>query len=54
MGMTPKTVRLPKKGETLLSVNGSPLGVFNENEIEPIPGETFMFVLCVGMMALIA
>ncbi|KAG6543938.1 hypothetical protein Mapa_014779 [Marchantia paleacea] len=27
-GMTPKTVRIPKEGEVLLSVNGSPLGQF--------------------------
>ncbi|KAL9665766.1 hypothetical protein QQ045_000087 [Rhodiola kirilowii] len=31
-GMTPKTLRLPKKGEILLSVHGSPLGVFREKE----------------------
>ncbi|CAM8999525.1 unnamed protein product [Rhodiola kirilowii] len=31
-GMTPKTLRLPKKGEILLSVHGSPLGVFQEKE----------------------
>ncbi|CAM8999327.1 unnamed protein product [Rhodiola kirilowii] len=30
--MTPKTLRLPKKGEILLSVHGSPLGVFREKE----------------------
>lgn len=32
VGMTPKTLRLPKKGEMLLSVRGSPLGVYNEQE----------------------
>ncbi|MFS7910829.1 putative Cell division protein borealin [Helianthus anomalus] len=28
--MTPKTLRLPKQGEMLLSVHGSPLGVYKE------------------------
>lgn len=37
--MTPKTTRLPKKGEALLSVNGSPLGVFEKDGIEAIPEE---------------
>ena len=40
VGMTPKTVRLPKKGEALLSINGSPLGVFDKDEILSIPGES--------------
>ncbi|GAB2274016.1 hypothetical protein Dimus_008786 [Dionaea muscipula] len=31
VGMTPKTVRLPKPGEMLLSVRGSPLGVYKED-----------------------
>ncbi|CAL5374060.1 unnamed protein product [Camellia sinensis] len=31
VGMTPKTLRLPKHGEMLLSVHGSPLGVFKED-----------------------
>ncbi|CAA7020571.1 unnamed protein product [Microthlaspi erraticum] len=31
-GMTPKTRRLPKPGEMMLSVHGSPLGVFNEDQ----------------------
>ncbi|CAM8999231.1 unnamed protein product [Rhodiola kirilowii] len=31
-GMTPKTLRLPNKGEILLSVHGSPLGVYREKE----------------------
>ncbi|CAN8328685.1 unnamed protein product [Cochlearia groenlandica] len=30
-GMTPKTRRLPKHGEMMLSVHGSPLGVFKED-----------------------
>ncbi|CAN1177413.1 hypothetical protein LINPERHAP2_LOCUS33087, partial [Linum perenne] len=37
-GMTPKTVRLPKPGEMLLSVRGSPLGVFKEENMEVIRG----------------
>lgn len=32
IGMTPNTVRLPKHGEMLLSVRGSPLGVYNKQE----------------------
>ncbi|KAK7354436.1 hypothetical protein VNO80_19899 [Phaseolus coccineus] len=36
IGMTPKTLRLPKPGEMLLSVHGSPLGVFKENNMEAI------------------
>nr|XP_009625468.1 uncharacterized protein LOC104116338 isoform X5 [Nicotiana tomentosiformis] len=36
VGMTPKTLRLPKTGEVLLSVHGSPLGVFKEDNMEPI------------------
>ncbi|KAG0493891.1 hypothetical protein HPP92_004885 [Vanilla planifolia] len=34
--LTPKTVRLPKQGEMLLSVRGSPLGVYIEDSLEPI------------------
>ncbi|KAF6142633.1 hypothetical protein GIB67_015119 [Kingdonia uniflora] len=34
--MTPKTRRLPKKGEMLLSVHGSPLGLYNEDSMEAI------------------
>ncbi|AEE87096.1 translation initiation factor [Arabidopsis thaliana] len=30
-GMTPKTLRLPKAGEMMLSVHGSPLGVYKED-----------------------
>lgn len=38
-GMTPKTRRLPKPGEMMLSVHGSPLGVFNEDQnMEAIKG----------------
>ncbi|KAJ3698962.1 hypothetical protein LUZ61_002667 [Rhynchospora tenuis] len=35
-GMTPKTVRLPKNGEMLLSVRGSPLGVYKEEDLASI------------------
>ncbi|KAJ3695548.1 hypothetical protein LUZ60_000925 [Juncus effusus] len=31
-GMTPKTMRVPKQGEMLLSVRGSPLGVYKEDD----------------------
>ncbi|GMP75508.1 hypothetical protein CsSME_00032568 [Camellia sinensis var. sinensis] len=37
VGMTPKTLRLPKHGEMLLSVHGSPLGVYKE-DMEAIHG----------------
>ncbi|XP_062147810.1 uncharacterized protein LOC133856777 [Alnus glutinosa] len=37
-GMTPKTLRLPKPGEMLLSVHGSPLGVYKEDNMEAIRG----------------
>lgn len=36
VGITPKTIRLPKCGEVLLSVHGSPLGVFKEDNMETI------------------
>ncbi|KAL6227835.1 hypothetical protein ACLB2K_001791 [Fragaria x ananassa] len=36
IGVTPKTLRLPKPGETLLSVHGSPLGVYKEENMEAI------------------
>lgn len=36
VGMTPKTLRLPKPGEMLLSVHGSPLGVYKEDNMEAI------------------
>ncbi|KAK9271915.1 hypothetical protein L1049_002281 [Liquidambar formosana] len=36
VGMTPKTLRLPKHGEMLLSVRGSPLGVYKEDNMEVI------------------
>ncbi|KAE9604764.1 putative Cell division protein borealin [Lupinus albus] len=36
VGMTPKTLRVPKPGEMLLSVHGSPLGVYKENNMEAI------------------
>ncbi|THU67578.1 hypothetical protein C4D60_Mb05t26150 [Musa balbisiana] len=35
-GMTPKTLRLPKNGEMLLSVHGSPLGVYKEESLAAI------------------
>ncbi|KAM0846634.1 hypothetical protein ACQ4PT_055541 [Festuca glaucescens] len=35
-GMTPKTVRLPKNGEVLLSVHGSPLGMYKEENLAAI------------------
>ncbi|KAJ4816382.1 translation initiation factor [Rhynchospora pubera] len=35
-GMTPKTVRLPKNGEMLLSVRGSPLGVYKDENLASI------------------
>uniref|UniRef100_A0ACD5YV18 Uncharacterized protein n=1 Tax=Avena sativa TaxID=4498 RepID=A0ACD5YV18_AVESA len=35
-GMTPKTVRLPQNGEVLLSVNGSPLGMYKEENLAAI------------------
>lgn len=38
VGMTPKTLRLPKPGEMLLSVHGSPLGVYKEENMEAING----------------
>uniref|UniRef100_A0A0D9VM65 Uncharacterized protein n=1 Tax=Leersia perrieri TaxID=77586 RepID=A0A0D9VM65_9ORYZ len=37
-GMTPKTIRLPRKGEMLLSVHGSPLGVYNEGNLGAVHG----------------
>lgn len=36
--MTPKTLRVPKPGEMLLSVHGSPLGVYKEENMEAIHG----------------
>lgn len=39
IGMTPKTLRLPKQGEMLLSVHGSPLGVYKENNMDAINGK---------------
>ncbi|CAL8163721.1 unnamed protein product [Prunus armeniaca] len=38
IGMTPKTRRLPKPGEMLLSVHGSPLGDYKEDNMEAIHG----------------
>ncbi|XLU80003.1 hypothetical protein S245_003423 [Arachis hypogaea] len=38
VGMTPKTLRLPKPTEMLLSVHGSPFGVYKENNMEAIYG----------------
>ncbi|KAI5077925.1 hypothetical protein GOP47_0007749 [Adiantum capillus-veneris] len=39
VGVTPKTMRLPKTGETLLSVNGSPLGVYDKDGMTSIQEE---------------
>ncbi|XP_006659281.1 uncharacterized protein LOC102715501 [Oryza brachyantha] len=39
-GMTPKTLRLPKKGEMLLSVRGSPLGVYKEENLAAVREST--------------
>lgn len=36
VGATPKTARLPKRGEMLLSVHGSPLGIYKEDNMESI------------------
>lgn len=36
IGMTPKTLRLPKPGEMLLSVCGSPLGIYEQENMEAI------------------
>eukprot|EP01018_Ginkgo_biloba_P010352 Gb_14448 [translate_table: standard] len=36
IGMTPKSQRLPKRGEMLLSVHGSPLGVYCEDKMDTI------------------
>ncbi|KAF5749940.1 Translation initiation factor IF-2 putative isoform 2 [Tripterygium wilfordii] len=36
IGMTPKTLRVPKPGEMLLSVHGSPLGVYKDDNMEAI------------------
>ncbi|KAF7142316.1 hypothetical protein RHSIM_Rhsim05G0180000 [Rhododendron simsii] len=45
VGMTPKTLRLPKHGEMLLSVHGSPLGVYKEDNMECIRvGISFVFL----------
>jgi hypothetical protein len=44
IGMTPKTVRLPKNGEMLLSVHGSPLRVYKEENLAAIQG-TYLILL---------
>ncbi|XP_076902701.1 uncharacterized protein LOC143557537 [Bidens hawaiensis] len=36
VGLTPKTLRLPKQGEMLMLVHGSPLGVYKENNMDAI------------------
>ncbi|XP_038721207.1 uncharacterized protein LOC120013466 isoform X1 [Tripterygium wilfordii] len=46
IGMTPKTLRVPKPGEMLLSVHGSPLGVYKDDNMEAIHGEEWMPFLC--------
>ncbi|KAJ0705435.1 hypothetical protein HanPI659440_Chr14g0573421 [Helianthus annuus] len=47
VGMTSKTLRLPKQGEILLSVHGSPLGVYKENNMDAIHGKLFSFILII-------
>lgn len=44
-GVTPKTVRLPKKGEMLLSMHGSPLGVYKEENLAAIQGIHLVLLL---------
>ena len=44
IGMTPKTVRFPKPGEMLVSVHGSPLGVYKEDNMEAIHGMNSFFM----------
>jgi hypothetical protein len=44
VGMTPKTLRLPKPGEMLLSVHGSPLGVYKEDNMEAINGMKSIYI----------
>lgn len=43
VGMTPKTLRLPKHGEMLLSVHGSPLGLYKEDNMEAIHGKQYLW-----------
>lgn len=43
VGMTPKTLRLPKHGEMLLSVHGSPLGLYKEDKMEAIHGKLYLW-----------
>lgn len=50
IGVTPKTKRLPKQGEMLLSVRGSPLGVYKEDNMEAITG----MLLLLGFHTLLA
>ncbi|QHO22083.1 uncharacterized protein DS421_12g352090 [Arachis hypogaea] len=45
VGMTPKTLRLSKPSEMLLSVHGSPFGVYKQNNMEAIYGMKQMFYL---------
>ncbi|KAH6776778.1 hypothetical protein C2S52_014339 [Perilla frutescens var. hirtella] len=44
VGITPKSKRLPKCGEVLLSVHGSPLGVYKEDNMETIQAYDNLFV----------
>lgn len=45
--MTPKTLRVPKHGEMLLSVHGSPLGVYKEDNMDAIHGMLyFQLTIC--------
>ncbi|XP_043688246.1 uncharacterized protein LOC122639450 [Telopea speciosissima] len=45
VGMTPKTRRLPKHGEMILSVHGSPLGVYKEGNMEAINGMCSFYLM---------
>ncbi|KAH0996318.1 hypothetical protein GBA52_020182 [Prunus armeniaca] len=52
IGMTPKTRRLPKPGEMLLSVHGSPLGDYKEDNMEAIHDEAKFYISeCMDMLA---
>lgn len=50
VSMTPKTLRVPKPGEMLLSVHGSPLGVYKDDNMEAIHG-MFLTVTCVSVIS---
>ncbi|KAJ0729745.1 putative Cell division protein borealin [Helianthus annuus] len=44
VGMTPKTLRIPKQGEMLMSVHGSPVGVYKENNMDAIHGKSVIYI----------